>query len=92
MTVPTWEQREKTLGLHVVHFNHKTKIKKKKKLDKNANDELKPYNSNQLNFALMVTWSTNTVQVCLCIFGEVKVDDYIDSLDVNSSCEKICDR
>lgn len=38
-----------------------------------------------------VTWSTNAVQIRLCIFGEVKVDDYIDSLDVNSSCEKICE-
>lgn len=48
--------------------------------------------NNQSNPEQMVTWSTNAVQICLRISGEVKVDDYIDSLDVNSSCEKICER
>lgn len=36
------------------------------------------------------TWSSNTMQVRLSILREVKVDDYVDSLDVNSSSEEIC--
>lgn len=40
----------------------------------------------------MVTWTANAMQVCLRIFGEVKVDDDIDGLDINSSCEKVCDK
>lgn len=39
---------------------------------------------------MVFTWSTNAMQVGLCIFGKVKVDDHIDSLNVYSSCEKIC--
>lgn len=49
----------------------------------NANPATKPL--------LCFTWSANAMQVRLCIFGKVKVDDYIDSLDVNSSREKICE-
>lgn len=35
------------------------------------------------------TWSSNTMEVSLSILGEVKVDDYVDSLNVNTSGEQI---
>lgn len=34
--------------------------------------------------------STNSVKICLCILGEIKVDYNIDSLDIYSPCKKIC--
>jgi hypothetical protein len=33
---------------------------------------------------------SNSVQVGLSILGEVKVNDYIDRQDVDTSCEDIC--
>ena len=36
------------------------------------------------------TWSANTMQVGLCTFGEVKINDYIYCLDVNSPSEQVC--
>jgi hypothetical protein len=38
----------------------------------------------------IATRSTNSVKVGLCMFREVKVDDHIHSLNVNTSCEQIC--
>ena len=36
---------------------------------------------------LILTWSTNAVQVGICTFGEVKIDDNIYCLDVDSPSE-----
>jgi hypothetical protein len=36
------------------------------------------------------TRTTNPVQVCLGGLGEVKINDHINSLDVNSSGKQIC--
>lgn len=36
-----------------------------------------------------VTWSSNAVEVGLCIFGEVKINNHVYSLDVNSPSEEV---
>ena len=38
----------------------------------------------------ITTWSADSVKVGFSVLGEIKVDDYVDSLDVNTSCEQIC--
>lgn len=35
------------------------------------------------------TGSTNTMEICLAVLGEIKVDDDIDGLDINSTREKV---
>lgn len=34
--------------------------------------------------------ATNSVQVCLSVLGEVKVDHHIDRLDINTTGEQVC--
>ena len=38
----------------------------------------------------VVVYDTYPVQVSLRIFGKVKVDDHVDSLNVNSTGEEVC--
>jgi hypothetical protein len=36
------------------------------------------------------TRSTNSVKICFSILGEVKVDNNVHSLNIDTSCEDIC--
>ena len=38
----------------------------------------------------ITTWSADPVKVGFGVLGEIEVDDHVDSLDVNTSCEQIC--
>lgn len=35
----------------------------------------------------VTTRATNSMQICLCVLGEIKVDDDVDGLDVDTASE-----